>query len=246
MGILVLVGAGPGDPDLITLKGLNAIKKADVILYDALIDKRLLEYAAEKCEKIFVGKRGYQKSLSQERINEMCVEYCKSNNYVVRLKGGDPFVFGRGHEEVEYAALFGIESKVIPGLSSITSLSTLQGVPLTRRNITSGFTVVTAVNKDVDLTDELINGIKSDLTLVVLMGLKKLGRICDLYKVRNKMELPVMIIQNGSLPNEKCVTGTIETIEQKVIDKNVSSPAIMIIGKVVGVKQTEREVLNGQ
>jgi uroporphyrin-III C-methyltransferase len=242
MGKLVLVGAGPGDPELITIRGLKAIKQANVILYDALIDERLLENAPENCEKIFVGKRGYQQSLSQMKINEMCVEYCKSNNHVIRLKGGDPFIFGRGHEEVEYAALFGIESEVIPGLSSITSLSTLHGVPLTRRNITSGFTVVTAVNKDGDLTDELIDAVKKDLTLVILMGLKKLNKICDLYKVRNKEKLPVMIIQNGSLPNEKCVVGTIETIEVSVVDKNINSPAIIIIGEVVGVKQKELEV----
>lgn len=178
------------------------------------------------------------------RINELCVDYCKSNNYVVRLKGGDPFIFGRGHEEVEYAALFGIASEVIPGLSSITSLSTLQGVPLTRRNVSSGFTVITAVNKDGDLTDELIDAVKRDLTLVILMGLKQLGKICDLYKVCNKTDLPVMIIQNGSLPDEKCVRGTVQTIEQQVIENNVNPPAIIITGEVVGLKQNKQEVVN--
>ncbi len=245
MGKLILVGAGPGDPELITIKGLNALKKADVILYDALIEKKLLDNAAERCKKFFVGKRGYQKSLSQNEINEMCVEYCKSNSNVVRLKGGDPFVFGRGHEEVEYAALFGIESEVIPGLSSITSLSTLQGVPLTRRNIVSGFTVVSAVNKDGELAPEIKDATKSNLTLIILMGLKQLGRICELYKSQDKFDLPVMIIQNGSLPDEKCVSGTINTIEQEVADNNINPPAVIIIGDVVSVKKKEQGVIYG-
>lgn len=242
MGKLILVGAGPGDPELITIKGMNAIKNADVILYDALIDERLLENAPEKCKKIFVGKRGYHKSLSQVKINEMCVEYSKSYNNVIRLKGGDPFIFGRGHEEVEYATLFGIESDVIPGLSSITSLSTLQGVPLTRRNITAGFTVVTAVNKDGKLTTELKNAVKSDLTLVILMGLKQLDKICEMYKNQDKVNIPIMIIQNGSLPDEQCVTGEIHSIEKEVKEKNVLPPAIIVVGDVVSYKNKKQEL----
>jgi len=246
MGKLILVGAGPGDPELITIKGLNALRKADVILYDALIDQKLLDNASNNCKKIFVGKRGYQKSLSQMEINEMCVYYCKSNNNVIRLKGGDPFVFGRGYEEVEYAALFGIKSEVIPGLSSITSLSTLQGVPLTRRNITSGFTVVTAVNKDGELTTALIEATKSALTLVILMGLKQLAKICELFRTQDKQERPIMIIQNGSLPNEQVVNGTIRTIEQRVEEDNIKPPAVIIIGDVVSLKQNEQEMLYAQ
>ena len=169
------------------------------------------------------------------------VEYCNSNNNVIRLKGGDPFIFGRGHEEVEYATLFGIESEVIPGLSSITSLTTLQGVPLTRRNITAGFTVVTAVNQEGELTNELNNAVKSDLTLVILMGLRQLDKICEMYKSQNKADLPIMIIQNGSLPNEQCVTGEIHSIEKKVKEKNILPPAIIIVGEVVAVKNEQQE-----
>lgn len=245
MGKLILVGAGPGDPELITIKGLNRLKEAEVILYDALIDERLLAYAPAECIKIFVGKRGYQKSFSQEKINEMCVEYCNNYNHVVRLKGGDPFIFGRGHEEVGYAALFGIESEVIPGLTSITSLPTLHGIPLTRRNITSGFTVVTAVDKNGQLTAELRNAVNADLTLVILMGLKQLDKICSLFTANNKGKVPVMIIQKGSLPDEKTVIGTINTIQDEVRENNIEPPAIIVIGDVVKLKIEKKELVNG-
>ena len=134
---LTLVGAGPGDPDLITVKGMKAIASADVILYDALVDKDLLNYAKTDAIKIFVGKRGGKRSIKQEQINLLIVKYAYQYGSVVRLKGGDPFVFGRGHEELEYAENFGILTEIIPGITSAISVPALQGIPVTRRGISA-------------------------------------------------------------------------------------------------------------
>lgn len=236
MGKLILVGAGPGDPELITVKGLKAVKSADVILYDALIDKKILEEAKDGAEKIFVGKRGYDKSTSQDNINKMCVKYVQQDKVVVRLKGGDPYIFARGHEEVEYAASFNLDSEVIPGLSSSTSLATIQGVPLTLRGITGGFSVISAVNKEGELTEELKNTVRNTMTVVILMGFKRLAEICDLYRSVEKKTTPIMIIENGSMENEKSVIGTIESIEGLAQKNEMAPPAIIIIGDVINFK----------
>jgi uroporphyrin-III C-methyltransferase len=236
MGKLILVGAGPGDPELITVKGLNAVKKADVILYDALIDTDILLHAKKEALKVFSGKRGYEKNMTQEKISKMCVEYARENNIVVRLKGGDPFIFGRGNEEVTYATRHGIVCEVIPGLSSCTSLATIKGVPLTLREETRGFAVVSAVDTGGKMTGEIRDAALSNMTTVVLMGLKRLKEICAMYREIGKGDIAVMVIQNGTMKNEKCAYGTINTIEQVVREKLFGPPAIMIIGNVINYK----------
>jgi uroporphyrin-III C-methyltransferase len=230
---LTVVGAGPGDPDLITLKAIKALKSADVILYDALINVDLLNYAPKKSEKIFVGKRKGCYRYQQEQINELIVSRAKSNGHVVRLKGGDPFIFGRGAEEMDYAQLYGIKTDMVPGISSALAVPAYQGIPLTKRNASESFWVITGTTKSHKLSTDVALAAKSTATVVILMGMGKLNEIVDVFKKENKKDMPIAIIQNGTTKHEKLGFGTIEIIEQIVLEKQLSSPAIIVIGEVV-------------
>ena len=230
---LILVGAGPGDPELFTLKGINAIKSADVILYDALVDPFLLEYATGSAEIIFVGKQKNVCQFKQEDIHDLIVVKAKEKGTVVRLKGGDPYIFGRGHEEKNHAEAHNINVEVIPGVSSFYSVPELQGIPLTRRGINESFIVVTATTKDHSLSEDIIRASQLKSTVVVLMGMHKLGEIVKVFQTEQKGDLPVGIIHKGSTVNEKIGLGTINTIEDVVAQKHLKSPAIIIIGEVV-------------
>lgn len=230
---ITLVGAGPGDPELISLKGIKAIESADVILYDALVNEQLLDYAPATCIKIYVGKRAEQQSIAQEKINQLLVDYALTHGHVVRLKGGDPYVFGRGGEEVDYVRQFGIETFVVPGISSSIGLTGLQQIPLTYRGISESFWVITGATSDGKLSKDLFTAVHTEATVVVLMGYSKLREIVALYKAAGKSELPIALIQNGSLPNEKLVLGTIDTILDESTEKRIGVPAIIILGEVV-------------
>lgn len=228
---LTLVGAGPGDPDLISVKGIKAIAAADVVLFDALIHPDLLKYASG--EKIYVGKRAGQPSKTQDEINQLIVDRALSKGHVVRLKGGDPFIFGRGLEEKEYAEIFNIDVDVIPGISSSTGLPGLEGVSLTQRGVNHGFWVLTATASDGNLTDEFYDAAKSNATVVTLMGVRKLNRLTQVYKDLGKSDLPVMIIQNGSLPYQRSFLGTVENINEKFKDFVEDGPGIIVFGDTV-------------
>lgn len=230
---VTLVGAGPGDPDLITLKGLRAIQQADVILYDALVNEELLKQAPVSCTKIYVGKRAEALSTSQDQINQLLVDYALTHGHVVRLKGGDPFVFGRGGEELDYVRQFGIITESIPGISSSTGLTGLQQIPLTYRGISESFWVITGSTSAGALSSDLQQAVQTDATVVVLMGYAKLAQIVDLYVSNDKSHLPIAVIQNGSLPNERIALGTIDSILSEVEKKSLSMPAIIVIGEVV-------------
>jgi len=230
---LTLVGAGPGDPELISIKGAKALAQADVVLYDALTHPDLLNYAPKNAQKIFVGKRAGQHSFSQEEINSLIVEHALNFGHVVRLKGGDPFVFGRGQEEIEYAENFNIATSVIPGISSCIGVPGLNNIPVTRRHESESFWVITGTTKDGRLSKDLAIAAQTTATIVILMGMRKLNRIAAVFKEIGKEETPIAIIQNGSLPEEKVVTGTINTIEKLVVESEVGAPAIIVIGEVV-------------
>ena len=230
---VTLVGAGPGDPDLITLKGIKAIKDADVILYDALVNEDLLEYAKPSCTKIYVGKRAERLSTSQDYINKLMVDYALTHGHVVRLKGGDPFVFGRGGEELDYIRQFNIPTAAVPGISSSVGLTGLQQIPLTYRGISESFWVITGSTSDGRLSDDLYKAVQTDATVVVLMGYSKLRQIIFLYQENGKGELPIALIQNGSLPNERIAVGTVNTILEEVHKNLLGVPAIIILGEVV-------------
>lgn len=228
-----LVGAGPGDPDLISVKGLKALINADVVLYDALVSEELLAYAPVCAEKVFVGKRAGKHSFSQDEINRMLAENAFRYDRVVRLKGGDPFVFGRGHEELQYLVALGIEVDIIPGISSTISVPALQGIPVTKRGISQGFWAITGTDKNGKLSKDLDLAAQSDATVLVLMGLGKLDAISAIYRSYDRGHLPAAVISNGSLPNEKAVYGTIDSIADAVREHNIPAPAIIAIGEVV-------------
>lgn len=237
---LTLVGAGPGDPDLITLKGIKAIESADVILYDALVNDVLLDYASPNAELIFVGKRVGCYRYQQSQINDIIVERALSKGHVVRLKGGDPFVFGRGAEEIEHVAEFNIPSVVVPGISSSVSVPAYNGISITKRGVSESFWVITGTTKNHTLSEDVQLAAKSTATVVILMGMGNLSQIVDLYKTEGKAKTPIAIIQNGTRINEKIGIGTIETIESIVEEKQLKAPSIIVIGEVVN----ERVVLD--
>lgn len=229
---LTVVGAGPGDAELITLKGIKALQSADVVLYDALVNTGLLEYAPH-AEHIFVGKRRGCYAYQQEQINELVVQRALSQGHVVRLKGGDPFIFGRGAEEMEYAAGFGIETAVVPGISSSMAVPAYQNIPLTKRGSSESFWVITGTTKSHEISADVALAAKSTATIVILMGMSKLPQIMELFRAEGKQDLPVAIIQNGTTPQEKIGVGTVSTIETIVDEQQLSNPAIIILGEVV-------------
>lgn len=236
-----LVGAGPGDPELITVKGLKALQSADVVLYDALSNPALLAEAPTSAIKVYVGKRANNHRYTQEEINLMIVQYAYAHGHVVRLKGGDPFVFGRGHEELEYIDAFGIETHIVPGISSCYAVPELHQVPLTRRGINESFWVITGTTSAGTLSRDVALAAQSSATIVILMGMRKLPEIIKLFEQNGKANTPVLVIQNGSLPNERKVIGTISTIEEQVRLKGLSSPAIIVIGEVVDLHPERME-----
>lgn len=234
-----IVGAGPGDPDLLTLKAWKAIQSADAILYDALVSNEILAHAKTSAKTLFVGKRKGFKAFSQEKINELIVEYAFKYGHVVRLKGGDPFVFGRGKEEVDFVESFGISTEVVPGISSAIAAPSSAGIPVTLRNVARSFWVITATDAKHQLSQDIVQAANSNATVVILMGMSKLSQIVDIYKSVDRANTPVAIVQNGTKPAENVGIGTIETIESVVAEKNLSSPAVIVIGDVVDSIQKE-------
>ncbi|MFT6827305.1 MAG: uroporphyrin-III C-methyltransferase [Roseivirga sp.] len=244
---LTLVGAGPGDPDLISVKGIKAIAEADVILYDDLVSKELLAYAPKKAEKIYVGKRVGKHSHSQQTINELIVFFAQEKGHVVRLKGGDPFVFGRGFEELAYAERFGIKTTIVPGISSAYSVPAMKNIPLTSRGINHSFWVITGATSAGDISPDIAIAAQSSATIVILMGTKKLGEICEIFQKVNRGETPIAIIQNGTMPNEKMIKGKIHNIKKLANHAGIGSPAVIIIGETVDAYDKHlSELLNEQ
>jgi len=232
---ITLVGAGPGDPELITMKGANALKTADVVLYDALVNEALLNYASPEAIKIYVGKRSGAHSFSQATVNKLMVDYAMNYGHVVRLKGGDPFVFGRGYEELDYALNYSIPTQVIPGLSSSISVPGLQQIPVTHRGLSESFWVVTGTTASGEMSSDLYEAVRTKATVVVLMGLSKISEIVKLFQNEGKNKLPVAAIQSGSMEDEKLVVGIVDTIEELVIEKQIKAPALLIFGEVVSL-----------
>ncbi|MDO6491888.1 MAG: uroporphyrinogen-III C-methyltransferase [Cellulophaga sp.] len=228
-----LVGAGPGSSDLITRRGFKVLQQASVVLYDALVSIELLNEIDTDIPKIYVGKRCGEHSLLQDDINKLIVESAYTYGHVVRLKGGDPFVFGRASEEIEYVESFGIPVVVIPGVSSAIAVPASQGIPVTRRGISSSFWVMTATKKDGSFSQDLKLAAKSSATLVILMGVRKFREIAtEILKYRSKTT-PFAIIQNGTLDKETCITGTLLNYKTVNKDINTALPGIIVIGDVV-------------
>jgi len=231
---LRIVGAGPGDPELITVKGAMALQQAEVILYDALVDTQLIEnYAQDDCKLVYVGKRLGKKEFAQEEINELIVFYALKYKNVVRLKGGDPFVYGRGHEELEYAVAKGIDVEVIPGISSSIAAPSAAGIPLTKRNVNESFWVVTGMLASGQISDDIYYAAKSSATVIVMMGVTKLDQIASIFSEIRGADEPIAVVRYATWAEQEIVSGTVGEISRMVNEKAISSPAVIVIGKVV-------------
>jgi uroporphyrin-III C-methyltransferase len=228
-----ILGAGPGDPELITVKGLKTIRKADVILYDALVSKELLDYAPRGCKKIYVGKRKGHKEFPQEEINRLIVFHALRSECVVRLKGGDPNVFGRGHEEMEYVKKRGISVEIISGISSVLAAPAVAGIPLTKRGVNESFWVITGTLSSGEMSNDIALAARSTATVVILMGMTHLPKIARLFQQFRAHREPIALVQQATTAKQKIIVGTAGDIVQRAIESNITSPAVIIIGKVV-------------
>lgn len=237
-GTLTLVGAGPGDAELISLKGLKAVQKADVILYDALVSKELLQYAQPRCKLVYVGKRKGKKEFSQDEINKLLVFYAARYENVVRLKGGDPNVFGRGHEELEFVSKHNIPVEIIPGISSAIAAPTAAGIPLTKRGVNESFWVITGTLSSGEMSNDIRLAAQSSATVIILMGVSHLKKIAELFLEKRSPYEPIAVIQEATMPAQKFVAGTVSNIERLVREKEITSPAVIVIGKVVEERKT--------
>ncbi len=237
-GELYVVGAGPGDPELITVKALKIIQRANVILYDNLANVELLDFAPPDCEKVYVGKKPYGDFTHQVRIHELIKEKAFTKGIVVRLKGGDPFIFGRGFEEILFARSLGIKTFYIPGITSMQAVG-LEDIPLTHRNICESIWVVTGTKKDGSLSDDLRLAIKSKATVVVYMGMKKLHEISSVFIEEGNGDIPAAIIQHASLPKQKVGRGKVKDLQKISEENKLTHPSIIIIGSVVDIKQEQ-------
>ena len=238
-GKVYLIGAGPGDPGLITVKGLECVQKADVIIYDYLANERLLEHRRPDSELIYVGKQGGRHTLPQEDINALIVRKAKEGKTVARLKGGDPFIFGRGGEEAEACVDQGIPFEVVPGVTAATAVPTYAGIALTHREHTASVAFVTGHEDPAKPEsklhwDKLATGVG---TLVFFMGMKNLQHIADnLIANGRAAETPVAAIQWGTRTDQKVVTGTLKNIVERVRDAKLGPPAIVVVGEVVSLR----------
>jgi uroporphyrin-III C-methyltransferase len=234
-GIVYLVGAGPGDPRLITVLGLDCLRQADVLVYDRLISPALLDEAPPQAERIFVGKKPGDHARRQEEINELLVRHAREGKVVVRLKGGDPFVFGRGGEEALACAEAGVSWKIVPGVSSAVGVPARAGIPMTHRGVSGGFAVVTGHCAEGDRQDWA--ALARMETLVILMGLSRLSEIAARLLFHGRAaDTPVAVVASGTLPDERVVVSTLSAIAAEVALAGLAPPATIVVGEVVRVR----------
>ena len=235
-GKVYLVGAGPGDPKLITLRAVDLIKKADVVLYDRLVSKKILDMIPKRAVSIYVGRAVGDDTTHQETTNELMVKYAKLKKSVVRLKGGDPIIFGRGGEEAEVLKSFNVKYEIIPGITSGIGSATYAGIPLTHRQLASSVVFVTG-HEDPEKKTETVKWkrlAKSVDTIVIMMGLSRIGIISKkLIDGGMDKDMPVAVIQNGTTPQQKMIKGTISNITNKIKRNKIKPPTNIIIGRVV-------------
>ena len=229
-GMVYLVGAGPGDPDLVTLKAIKALGKADVVVYDRLSNPELLSYAPDSAEHIYVGKKPGKPSAKQDQINAILISKARTGNIVVRLKGGDPFIFGRGGEECIALKNANLAYQVVPGISSSLSVPAYAGIPLTHRSVSRSVTIVTGHTVGKNRVDQDWNALSKSETLVILMGMRNMGTITRrLLTEGMPADTPAAVVQRGTHADQRSVTGTLSTITQKAAD--LASPGIIVIGE---------------
>lgn len=239
-GRVYLVGAGPGEPGLLTLKGKRCLEEADVIVYDYLVNESLLTYSRPEAERVHVGKPGSDQRLSQEDINHLLIVRAHEGNVVVRLKGGDPFIFSRGGEEAEAFAEAGVAFEVVPGVTSAIAAPSYAGIPLTHRHLASTVVFVTG-HEDPTKEDSGVDwkGVARMGTVVFLMGVGRLSQIvARLVEEGREPETPVAVIRWGTVARQKTVTGTLQDIREKA--RGMGSPAVIVIGEVVNLRHRLR------
>ena len=241
-GKVYIIGAGPGDAGLITLKAVECLRMADVVIYDNLVNEELLKYAPTRARMIYAGKKGGDHTLSQDRINELLAEEARKGSKVARLKGGDPFIFGRGGEEAEVLAAYGIPFEVLPGVTSAIAVPAYAGIPLTHRGLTSTVAFVTGhedPTKDKsDINWQALSGIG---TLVFLMGVKNIGQITETLMQHGKSpDTPAALIRRGTTSSQQVLAGTLSTIAGLARDGHFKPPAILVVGPVVQLRDTLR------
>lgn len=238
-GEVYLVGAGPGDPDLLTFRALRLMQQADIVVYDRLVSDEILDLVRRDAEKIYVGKQRNNHSLAQESINDLLARLAKSGKRVVRLKGGDPFIFGRGGEEIETLIEEHINFQVVPGITAASGCATYAGIPLTHRDHAQSCTFITGhlKNNTVNLNWQQL--VVPNQTIVIYMGLLGLDIICQsMIEYGASEDLPIALIQQGTTKSQKVITGTLSTMPEKLKGKNIQAPTLLIIGTVVLMHET--------
>jgi uroporphyrin-III C-methyltransferase len=218
---------------MITLKAIRTLATADIVLYDALVNPQLLEYATKPAVLRFVGKRYGCHALSQEEINELIISSAREYGHVVRLKGGDPFVFGRAVEEIEAASRAGIPVKVVPGISSALAVPAMQMIPLTSRGVAESFWVTTGTTRSGDISGDVYLAAQSTATVVILMAMSRIGAIMNIFREAGKGSVPVAVIQNGTTDQERIITGAVSDIAAVAEAQGIENPAIIVVGEVV-------------
>ncbi len=238
VGEVYLVGAGPGDPDLLTFKALRLMQRADVVLYDRLVGDEIMALVRRDAERIYVGKLPKEHTMRQEDISALMVRLAREGNRVLRLKGGDPYIFGRGGEEIEELAAAGIAFQVVPGITAASGAGTYAGIPLTHRDHAQSCLFVTAHGRDgvLDLDWDVL--IRKGQTVAVYMGLTNLPALVEGFAKRGvDMTTPVAVIQNGTRPDQKVVTAPLSDIADRVAGAGLKSPCMIIIGSVVSLRE---------
>ncbi len=233
-GRVYLVGAGPGDPDLLTLRAVRLLQQTQAIVYDHLVSPEVLDYVSPNAQRIYAGKRRNAHTLRQEEINALLVKLAREGKHVVRLKGGDPFIFGRGGEELETLAAHGISFEVVPGVTAASGVSSYAGIPLTHRDYAQSCLFVTGHLKDGSANLDWPSLVRPRQTVVIYMGLGGLPEICRQMMAHGaSAELPIAVVQNGSLETQRVVTGTLANMAERVAKAGLVSPCLTIIGEVV-------------
>ena len=234
LGEVYLIGAGPGAPDLLTFRALRLMQQADVIVYDHLVSPEIIDLARRDSEKIYVGKERHKHTLPQESINTLLADLAKAGKRVVRLKGGDPFIFGRGGEEIETLMQQGINFQVVPGITAASGCASYAGIPLTHRDHAQSCTFVTGHLKDNSINLNWTQLAAPNQTIVIYMGLVGLEKICEsLIAHGSPKDLPIALVQQGTTVNQRVITGTLETLPATIAGLNIQPPTLIIIGTVV-------------
>lgn len=233
-GCLYLVGGGPGDPELLTLRAVRLLERADVVVYDHLVSSEVLNFISPTAERIYAGKRRNEHTMRQEQINALLVKLVQEGKQVVRLKGGDPFIFGRGGEELQALVAHGLSFEVVPGVTAASGVSSYAGIPLTHRDYAQCCMFVTGHLKDGTADLDWPSLVRLRQTVVIYMGLGGLADICrQLINHGAASDLPIAVVQDGSIVTQKTVTGTLANMAERVARAGLQSPCLIIIGEVV-------------